>query len=38
MLILARTFGSLVAMGMPIITGVIGLAPRSASSACSATF
>jgi uncharacterized membrane protein YdfJ with MMPL/SSD domain len=37
MLILALTFGSLVAMGMPIITAVLGLATASASSACSAT-
>jgi uncharacterized membrane protein YdfJ with MMPL/SSD domain len=38
MLILALTFGSLVAMGMPIITAVLGLATPWASSACSATW
>jgi len=37
MVILALTFGSLVAMGMPIATAVLAWPPRSASSACSAT-
>ena len=37
MLILALTFGSLVAMGMPIISAVVGLAAALGSSACSAT-
>jgi len=37
MLILALTFGSLVAMGMPIVTAVLGLATALGSSGCSAT-
>jgi uncharacterized membrane protein YdfJ with MMPL/SSD domain len=38
MLILALTFGSLVAMGMPIITAVVGLATGLGLIGCSATW